>query len=63
MSHTTLSNEIEKAVKAFNLSPKQLKDIISYGFKRSFMPLPYTQKRAYVRQVMDYYDRLEAGLK
>lgn len=59
VSHTTVSDEIEKAVKAFSISPKQLKDIISYGFKRSFMPLPYTQKRAYVRQVMDYYDRLE----
>ncbi len=62
VSHTTVSDEIEKAVKAFQLTPKQLKDIISYGFKRSFMPLPYTQKRAYVRQVMDYYERLEAGL-
>lgn len=60
VSHTTVSQELEKAVKAFKLSPKQLKDIISYGFKRSFMPLPYTQKRAYVRQVMDYYDQLEA---
>lgn len=63
VSHTTVTEEIEKAVQAFQLTPKQLKDIISYGFKRSFMPLPYTQKRAYVRRVMDYYDRLEAGLK
>lgn len=62
VSHTTVSEEIEKAVKAFQLSSKQLKDIISYGFKRSFMPLPYTQKRAYVRQVMDYYDKLEAEI-
>lgn len=60
VSHTTVTQEIEKAVKAFQITPKQLKDIISYGFKRSFMPLPYTQKRAYVRRVMDYYDRIEA---
>ncbi len=62
VSHTTVTQEMEKAVQAFQITPKQLKDIVSYGFKRSFMPLPYTQKRAYVRQVMDYYDKLEAAL-
>ncbi len=59
VSHTTVSDEIFKAAQAFPVSPKQLKEMISYGFKRSFMPLPYSEKRAYVRQVMDYYDKLE----
>jgi len=61
VSHTSVSQEIEKAVQAFQLSPKQLKDIISYGFKRSFMPVNYAEKRAYVHQVMDYYESLEAS--
>jgi hypothetical protein len=32
-----------------------------YGFKRSFFPGTYQEKRAYVRQVIDYTNRLIAS--
>lgn len=59
VSHTTVSKEIELAVDTFDITPKQLKNIIIYGFKRSFYYKPYSQKRRYVRQVIDYYESLE----
>jgi adenosine deaminase len=38
----------------------QLRHTIIYGFKRSFFPGTYIEKRAYVRQVIDYYNRVVA---
>ncbi len=60
VSNTTVCQEIEKVVEAFHVSSHDLRNIIIHGFKRSFFPLPYVKKRAYVRQVIDYYDELEA---
>ena len=57
VSHTTVSDEIELAVKAFNMDLKDLRNTIIYGFKRSFFPGAYTERRAYVRQIIDYYDK------
>jgi adenosine deaminase len=31
-----------------------------HGFKRSFFPGSYRDKRTYVRSVIDYYDRVAA---
>lgn len=59
VSNTTLTHEIELAVEFFSIDYKQLKNIIIYGFKRSFYPGSYSEKRAYVRQVIDYYEKLE----
>lgn len=59
VSHTNVSNEIKLAVDNFNISPRQLKNIIIYGFKRSFFYQPYNKRREYVRKVIDYYERLE----
>ena len=58
VSHTTVSNEIDMAVKAFDMDLKQLRNTIIYGFKRSFFPGAYTERRTYVRQIIDYYDML-----
>ena len=35
-----------------------MRDILIYGFKRSFYPGSYLEKRDYVRQVIDYTDRV-----
>jgi adenosine deaminase len=59
VSHTTVTRELELALSAFAIPPDQLKDIIVYGFKRSFSHLPYPEKRKYVRRVIEYYERLE----
>jgi adenosine deaminase len=60
MSHTTVSREVRLAVDAFNMDLNQLRHTIIYGFKRSFFPGTYIEKRAYVRQVIDYYNRVVA---
>ena len=60
VSSTTVSDEIAKAVEAFPLGSKELKDIVIYGFKRSFFPGSYLEKREYVRRIINYYNRIEA---
>jgi adenosine deaminase len=64
VSHTTVSHEVARAIEAFKLSPREVRDILLYGFKRSFFPGTYLEKRTYVRQVIDFGDRVlaEAGL-
>ncbi len=58
VSHTSMTNEIELALNELELSTQALRDLIIYGFKRSFYPGDYREKRAYVRQVVNYYDKL-----
>jgi adenosine deaminase len=59
MSHTTVTRELNLALENFDIAPDQLKDIIAYGFKRSFYYHPYPMKRKWVRQIIDYYETLE----
>ncbi len=59
VSSTTVTDEIFKAVNTFNISHKDLRDIVVYGFKRSFFPGSYLKKRRYVRKVLNYYDKVE----
>jgi len=58
VSNTTVSNEIERAVEAFELTDREVRDILIYGFKRSFFPGTYLEKRAYVREAIDYADKI-----
>ncbi|HAZ13827.1 MAG: adenosine deaminase [Bdellovibrionales bacterium GWA2_49_15] len=57
ISNTTVSKEIQLAVENFDINAKSLKDIVSYGFKRSFYPGDYSERRDYVRQMMGFYDK------
>ena len=59
VSHTTVTRELTLALENFAVEPDQLKDIIAYGFKRSFYYHPYPMKRKWVRQIIDYYETLE----
>lgn len=59
VSQTTVSNEIQKAIQAFHITPKELKNFVIYGFKRSFFPGSYIKKREYVHQIIDYYEKIE----
>ncbi|HOK39618.1 MAG TPA: adenosine deaminase family protein [bacterium] len=59
MSNTTVTKEIKLAVDNFNIPLKKLRDIIIYGFKRSFFPGDYMTKRKYCRQIIDYYDKIQ----
>lgn len=58
VSNTTVSHEIGRAVEAFDLTPREVRDSLIYGFKRCFFPGSYLEKRQYVREVIDYADRI-----
>jgi adenosine deaminase len=58
VSRTTVTQELTLATDAFDFAPSELRNIILHGFKRSFFPGSYKEKRAYVRQVIDFYDRV-----
>jgi adenosine deaminase len=60
VSKTTMTRELALACATFALTPAALRDIIIYGFKRSFFPGSYREKRAYVRRIIDYYDAIVA---
>lgn len=60
VSFTTVSQEIERAMKHLDLNVPTLKRSLIYGFKRSFFPGSYLEKRRYVRRIIDYYEALEA---
>ncbi len=61
VSNTNVSTEIVRAVEAFALTEREVRDILIYGFKRSFFPGTYMEKRSYVREVIDYADRVLSG--
>jgi adenosine deaminase len=61
VSNTTVSNELLLACNHLGLDRRDLKSVIIYGFKRSFFAGSYQRKRQYVRQVIDFYERIEAS--
>lgn len=61
VSRTTSTHELLKVANAFHFSPDELRNVVLHGFKRSFFSGSYLEKRAYVRQVIDHYDRVAAA--
>jgi adenosine deaminase len=61
VSHTSVTNELLTAVQSCGVTHRELRDIVIHGFKRSFYPGSYTEKRAYVRGVIDHFDRTMAS--
>ena len=60
MSNTTTIKELKLAIDTFQLTPKKVRQIVIDGFKRSFYHGSYSERRAYVRQAIDYYDSVAA---
>jgi len=60
VSRTTVSRELSLATEAFKINSAELRRVILHGFKRSFFPGTYREKRDYVRHVIDYYDTVAA---
>lgn len=60
VSNTTVTREIMLAVDNLGMTRRELRNSVTAGFKGSFFPGTYNEKRAYVRQMIDLYDRVEA---
>jgi adenosine deaminase len=58
VSDTTVTREFELAVGNFNIQPKHLKDIVAYGFKKSFFPGRYIDKRQWAKKAVIYFDEI-----
>lgn len=63
VSNTSVTEEILKAVQTFDIGSAELKNFIAYGFKRSFYPGTYQEKRNFVRQVLTAYEEVEKKSK
>jgi adenosine deaminase len=61
VSNTTVTDEIQRAAQAFALTDHEVRDILVYGFKRSFFPGTYLDKRAYVHHVINFADSVLEG--
>ncbi|HDL77316.1 MAG TPA: adenosine deaminase family protein [Lentisphaerae bacterium] len=59
VSNTTVTNEILSVLRAIPLTRHQLRNIIVAGFKGSFFPEGYREKRTYVRRMLNMYESLE----
>ena len=59
ISNTSVTKELKLACEYLGLNRRDLKSVVIYGFKRSFFPGSYLKKRAYVRQVIDFYNAIE----
>lgn len=60
VSRTSVTEELAQAVEAFGMTPRELRNVVIYGFKRCFFPGSYREKRKYVRGVIEHYDRMAA---
>ena len=58
MSHTTVTNELLQAVRHLKMDARELRNVVVAGFKGSFFPGTYREKRHFVRQVIDRYEAL-----
>jgi adenosine deaminase len=58
VSNTTVSREFKLAVDNFDIPTKHLKDIVAYGFKKSFYHGQYIEKRSWAKRVMMYFDEV-----
>jgi adenosine deaminase len=58
VSHTTMTHELLQAVQQLKMTPRELRNVVLAGFKGSFFPGTYREKRQFVRQVIDRYEAL-----
>lgn len=58
VSNTSVCSELRLALDNFRISASRFKDIVIYGFKRSFRYGSYADKRTYVRSCIDWYEKV-----
>ncbi|VGO13740.1 Adenosine deaminase [Pontiella desulfatans] len=56
VSHTSVTEELLLCSEHLDLTKSQFRDLVLAGFKRSFFPGPYSDKRNYVRRAINLYD-------
>ena len=62
MSNTSVTNELRLAIDKVKMTPRELRNVVIAGFKGSFYPGSYREKRQFVRQVIDRYETLAREL-
>lgn len=58
VSNTTVTKEYQLALDNFSIAPKHLKDIVAYGFKKSFYFGNYIEKRNWAKSMMKHFDEV-----
>ena len=58
ISHTSVTSELKLLVDHLTLTDSQFRDLVLAGFKRSFFPESFGQKRNYVRRAIKLYDHI-----
>ncbi|GAB4418229.1 MAG: adenosine deaminase [Bacteriovoracaceae bacterium] len=58
VSNTTVTKEFKLATDNFNIPLTHLKDIIAYGFKKSFYHGTYLEKRKFANENLKYFDKI-----
>ena len=59
MSNTSVTNELSIAISKLKMTPRELRNVVIAGFKGSFFPGSYREKRDFVRQVINRYEAIE----
>lgn len=62
MSNTSVTHELRLAIDKLKMTPRELRNVVIAGFKGSFFPGTYSEKRDFVRQVIDRYETLAREL-
>lgn len=58
-SNTVISKEVNLAVKTFNLTPKELKEVILNSFDQCFYNGTQKEKQEYIEKIKKYYQEIE----
>ena len=58
VSHTTINRELELVADACKLDLAGFKRLVLAGFKGAFFPGRYAEKRAFVRQAAERFERV-----
>jgi adenosine deaminase len=58
VSDTTVSREFSLLLDNFDIHPKHLKDVVAYGYKKSFYPGAYIEKRNWAKKLMQHFDQV-----
>jgi adenosine deaminase len=63
ISRVSVTDEVQRAIELFDIDEKMLKNLCIGGFKASFFPGSYLEKRDYISKVIDYYHQTMDGIK